>query len=129
MTGDPARYLHGDRGHRFVLVPQSAARWLYYKAGLRDRGEIDNPEVEAAIIAVALAALEMSSGGHEPAPNPDIAIESTQQQLNTGTAADRLGLTPRAIVHAISSHRLNATKDREGRWRITPDALDKYSRR
>lgn len=125
--GDPGKYLHGERGHRIVLVPQSAARWLYQRGKLRDRGEIDDPEIEAAIVALALAALDGADRGHEPAPTPDIAIESTQQ-LNTRTAAHRLGLTPRAIVHAINGRRLNATKDSEGRWRITQHDLDAYRR-
>lgn len=127
MTADPARYLHGDRRHRLVLVPQPAARWLYFKAGLRDRGEIDDPEVEAAIVALALAALE--APGSDPGSDQARMSEPAQQlTLSTSTAADRLRVSARAIVKAINQRRLPATMV-GGRWRIDPHDLDQYHRR
>ncbi len=130
MNYDYTRYLHGPRGDRTVLVPTVAARWIYDACKLRDlpaRARLDNPKIGAVLVALSMAALETSYRGNEAAPKPDIAIESPQQ-LNTRTAASRLGLTPRAIVHAISDGRLKATKDSEGRWRIELSDLEQYNR-
>lgn len=134
MNADPARFLHGERGARVVLIPQSAAEWIYYRCQLRDvraRNAPADPEIVAALVALSLAALEAPPGsdprnraGTEPEPDG----QSTQTTLTTSAAADRLRVSTRAIVKAIGSGRLQATKNDGGRWSINPHDLDQYRR-
>lgn len=127
MTGDHSKFLFGDRGSRVVVIPQAAARWLYYKAGLRDlraRNTPADPEVNAALIAIALAAIE--TPGSDPGSDRAAKSEPDRQStLTTRAAADRLNIGTRAIVKAIAQGRLKAIRH-GGRWRIDPDDLDAY---
>lgn len=129
MNGDYTKYLYGERGAHIVILPTSAAVWLWNVAGLRDfraRGHISNREINAAVIAIGLAASAASGSG--PAPTPEPARESGHT-LTTRDAAGQLNVGIRTIVRAINERRLNAIKDDEGRWRIDPHALDQYRRR
>lgn len=107
-----------------VVVPQKVASWLLVQTNLQKARRIHagrDAEIDAVLIALALAAMETRPGsglGNRPAPNPELPAGSTPRTVTTKAVADQLNITVRAVVRAIADNRLTAVKNDEGRWRI-----------
>src|SRR4051794_16717822 len=123
----PEAYVHGINGPAAV-VPGRVAAWLNARGGLNElrmriRGE--DPEVDAVLVALSVAgtAWLTSACGTGDASAPEVPPQSTW--LTTTEAADRLGLTDRAIRLACSTGRLPAERA-GGRWRISREDVEHY---
>lgn len=122
----PEAFVHG--GGEVVVVPARVASWLLRHAALdRIRAEVRgaDPEVDAVLVALRVAGLywRASATGSVVAPEPEAGALS--QWLSTTQAADRLGITDRAVRLAISERRLPAEQV-AGRWRITREDVEHY---
>lgn len=124
----PSAYLHGEGPACIVIVPARVAAWIASRTELRGarisaRG--DDPEVYAVLAALHRAALtwRTSATGSPTPPPPEVTTPS--KWMSTSQAAQRLGVTDRAIRNAISSGRLPA-QSVDGRWRITREDIEHY---
>lgn len=132
-SSSPERYLHGDRGARVVIIPQRVAAWLHSVVDCQReqhrRVRERYPELDAVLVALALAALEVthSETGSGSAPLPEEAGQSTGRTVGTNVLAGRLNCTQRAITQAICDGRLAASKDDGGRWRINEDEAERFA--
>jgi excisionase family DNA binding protein len=103
---------------------------LLTRAGLdtwRRQHRGDDPEVDTALVALTLAAIEyrnrLYGNGHRQAP---ITVTDASCALTTARAADRLGCSQRTITRAIHTGRLTAR--RVGWiWLIDPEQLQHYA--
>lgn len=125
----PTAYVHGVDAP-VVVIPARVCAWLERHASLnevriRERGA--DPEVDAVLVAVRLAALtwRTTATGTPVAAKPE-APTDLNQWFSTGQAADRLGITDRAVRLAIQEQRLHATNV-AGRWRISKEDLQHFS--
>ena len=121
----PEAYIHGVAAP-IVILPARVAAWLERHAGLNDlrvRARGNDPEVDSVLQAMHRASLHWrtTATGSNHAPEPE-APTDLNQWLSTTQAADRLGITDRAVRLAIAEHRLPAT-NLNGRWRITPEDI------
>ncbi|MFJ5693316.1 helix-turn-helix domain-containing protein [Arthrobacter sp. NPDC093125] len=128
-TRPATAYVHGVNGP-VVVIPARVCAWLERHAKLnevriQERGA--DPEVDAVLVALRLAALtwRTTATGTPVAAKPEVAPD-LNQWLSTGQAADRLGITDRAVRLAIQEQRLHATNV-AGRWRITREDLEHFS--
>lgn len=124
---DAAAYLVGVQGAAAV-VPGRVAAWLErhgHLNELRARARGGDPEIDAALVALRIAALtwRASATGTEDAPEPEVGPRS--EWLSTTTAAGHLGITDRAVRLAISQGRLPAEQV-DGRWRISREDTEHY---
>lgn len=125
----PEAYVHGINAP-VVVIPARVCAWLERHARLnevriRERGA--DPEVDAVLVAVRLAALtwRTTATGTPVAAKPE-APADLNQWMSTGQAAARLGITDRAVRLAIQEQRLHATNV-AGRWRITKEDLQHFT--
>lgn len=125
----PTAYVHGVDAP-VVVVPARVCAWLERYASLnevriQERGA--DPEVDAVLVAVRLAALtwRTTATGTAVAAKPE-APTDLNQWMSTGQAAERLGITDRAVRLAIKENRLKAT-NLDGRWRITAEDLQHFT--
>jgi excisionase family DNA binding protein len=121
----PEAYIHGVAAP-IVILPARVAAWLERHAGLNDlrvRARGADPEVDSVLQALHRASLHWRTTvtGSNQAPAPEAPTE-LNQWLSTTQAADRLGITDRAVRLAIAEHRLPATS-LNGRWRITREDI------
>lgn len=121
----PEAYVHGVAAP-IVILPARVAAWLERHAGLNDlrvRARGNDPEVDSVLQAMHRASLHWRTAatGSNRAPEPEAPTE-LNQWFSTTQAADRLGITDRAVRLAIAEHRLPAT-NLNGRWRITPEDI------
>ena len=124
LARPPAAYVHGVHAP-VVIVPARIAAWLERHASLNEvriRSRGADPEVDAVLAALRLAALTWRTAvtGSTNAPEPELPPQS--KYYSTSEAAERLGITDRAVRLAIAQNRLNAT-NLHGRWRITPEDI------
>lgn len=120
----PESYIHGVAAP-IVILPARVAAWLERHAGLNDlriRSRGADPEVDSVLQALHRASLywRTSATGSSHAPEPEVVAQS--KYWSTGEAAERLGITDRAVRLAIAEKRLPATS-LNGRWRITPEDI------
>ena len=116
-----------------VVLPGRVAAVLLTRAGLADyhrahRG--NDPEVDQALVALKLAAAAWRSrtigSDHRTRPAADaIDPAPSPQWLSTNAAAQRLGVTARAITKAINSGRLPA-RWWGGCWWLNPHDVEHY---
>ncbi|WP_189016033.1 helix-turn-helix domain-containing protein [Paenarthrobacter histidinolovorans] len=123
----PAAYVHGINAP-VVIVPARIAAWLERNAGLnqiRINARGADPEVDSVLNALRLAALtwRTAATGSPQAPEPEAARES--KWYSTTDAAERLGITDRAVRLAIQEKRLHAT-NLDGRWRISTEDIEHF---
>lgn len=125
----PTAYVHGVDAP-VVIIPARVCAWLERYASLnevriRERGA--DPEVDAVLVAVRLAALtwRTTATGTPIAAKPEVAPD-LNQWMSTGQVADRLGITDRAVRLAIQEQRLHATNV-AGRWRVAIEDLEHFS--
>ncbi|OZF00559.1 helix-turn-helix domain-containing protein [Rhodococcoides fascians] len=120
-------YLHGLAGVE-VTIPGRIAALIDTRCNLAElrislRGQ--DPEVDAVLMAIRLAALHWrtSATGSADAPTPE--AEPLSEWVSTAEAANILYCTDRAVRLAINEKRLNAT--RVGRsYRITREDLEHF---
>jgi hypothetical protein len=119
----PERYLHGS----IVIVPVRVAAWLDHAAdlrALRGRARGDDPERDAVLSAIRLAALqhrERSARATATVTAPQLVAGSASWQSASDIAA-RLGVTPAAVRKACRQGRYRAVK-RDDRWLVDPDSI------
>ncbi|MDQ0865723.1 helix-turn-helix domain-containing protein [Arthrobacter globiformis] len=125
----PSAYVHGLNGP-VVVIPARVCAWLERYARLnevriQERGS--DPEVDAVLVAVRLAALtwRTTATGTPVAAKPEVDPD-LKQWMSTGQAADKLGITDRAVRLAIQEQRLHANNI-NGRWRITQEDLQHFT--
>lgn len=123
----PEAYIHGVTAP-IVIIPARVATWLERHAGLNDlriRSRGNDPEVDSVLQALHRAALHWRTTvtGSNHAPEPEEAPQS--KWMGTTEAADKLGITDRAVRLAIAQHRLHATS-LNGRWRITQEDIAQF---
>lgn len=112
-----------------VVIDARTAAWLDQYAELsrlRVRVRGTDPQISKALEEIRYAAMfwRSSATGTEVETKPEPATNS-EQWLSTGQAADRLGVTCRAIRKAIAEARLPAAK--VGRnYRISREDLEHY---
>lgn len=116
---NPERYI--VPGGTVVLLPASACRFLVGYVNLiemhsRYRGM--NPEIDAVVQAIRAVDLhaQRSANGTQVAAEPEQPARS--QWYSTGQAAERIGVTDRAVRKWCSDGTIPATRI-AGRWRIT----------
>ena len=122
----PEFYVHADG--RLVTVPGRVAyqldRLLDLNA-LRSRVRGEDPELDAVLVALRLAAMVAVSEDGQPTrtlPDPDASLP----WLTTQAAADRLDVDPRTVRRACQEGRLPAR--RAGRsWVVSREALEQYA--
>lgn len=117
-----------------VWLPPDIAWNLVTRAGLGDyaleqRGR--DVDVDDALMALRIAAQVhvrdvTSATGSRVDPSPEAPPPSAA--MSTFEAAERLGISDRAVRLACSTRRLPATQV-GGRWRIEPTDVAAYSRR
>lgn len=120
----PESYIHGVAAP-IVIVPARVATWLERYAGLNDlriRARGNDPEVDSVLQALHRAALHWRTTvtGTNQAPAPEEPAQS--KWYSTTEAAERLGITDRAVRLAITQKRMGAT-NLNGRWRITSEDI------
>lgn len=125
----PAAYVHGIDAP-VVVIPARVCAWLERHARLNEvriRERSSDPEVDAVLVALRLAALtwRTTATGSPVAAKPEAASE-LNQWLSTTQAADILYITDRAVRLAISEKRLPATLV-NGRWRITREDIQHFA--
>ena len=121
-------YLHGEGPTCVVVVPARVAAWIAGRTalkGARISARGDDPEVYAVLAALHRAALtwRTSATGSPTPPEPEVATPS--KWMSATQAANRLGVTDRAIRTAIATQRLPA-ENVDGRWRITTENIEHY---
>ncbi len=123
MTTRPAEYyVHGDQ----AVIPGHVAAMLNQWAGLnryREQNPGRNPDLDEVLRALLIVERRWraSATGSRNAAKPEVE-EGSNTWMTTTRAADRLGITDRAVRTAIDEKRLPAEKV-DGRWRISTDAL------
>lgn len=122
----PSAYIHGV-GSPSVVVPGRVAAWLE-SHGLNElrivaRGA--DAEVDNVLVAIRTAAMawRAAATGSKQAPEPEVTRES--KWYSTTEAAERLGITDRAVRLAIQEKRLHAT-NLDGRWRINTEDIEHF---
>ncbi|MGB7236891.1 MAG: helix-turn-helix domain-containing protein [Rhodococcus sp. (in: high G+C Gram-positive bacteria)] len=127
MKRQSSDFVHADG--RIVIVPVRAAQWI--DKALRSKGvnRSGDPEVDAVLIALRLAALQCSSTANGP---NTVAQQSDStdlsQWLSSSEAAVEAGVGERSIRKAIATGRLDA-HDINGRWLINRDDAKNYRSR
>lgn len=133
MTGrlpDPQPYLHGAHAP-VVVVPARVAAWLNRRGldALRAAARGVDVEVDSVLDALHLAGQQWRTSAYAEAsaevawPQAEVAPPLTS--MSTGQAADRLGITERAVRMAITAGRLPAEMV-DGRWQINRDDFEHY---
>lgn len=123
-------YLHALDGP-VVVVPAKVAHWLGQHGldALRIRARGENPEVDAVLSALRLAALTYTASAGGSTSGSLLASEAEvpplSEWMSTGQAADALGVSPRAVRLACEQGRLPAAQV-DGRWRITRASVTSY---
>lgn len=134
MSARPAEaFVHGVDGSPVAVVPGRVAAWLVRRLQLdRVRAEIrgQDPEVDAVLVGLTVAgaawrARTGSAAGTTVAPTSEPAGE---YPLSTKDAADRLGLSTRAVTKAAKAGRLGGHQ-RDGRWYFNPADIEIYRTR
>jgi excisionase family DNA binding protein len=129
MARPAEHYVHADG--QLVLVPAKVAHWLGQHGldALRVRARGEDPEVDAVLSALRLAALThtASAGGSTSGSLlvNEAEVPPSSEWMSTGQAADALGVTPRAVRLACKRGRLPAEQV-DGRWRITRTSVSTY---
>ena len=116
----PSSFFLGDR----AVISGRAAAWLTSRAGLAElRASVrgDDPEIDAALLSLAVAAAHWRSslGGTIPAPREELPARSSGGLLSTREVAARSAISIRGVRAAIESGRLPAELDDSGRWAIS----------
>ena len=125
--------VHGVDGP-VVVISGRVAAFLGRYAGLDDfrvqnRGR--DSEVDEALVALRLVAMAwketrgVGSGDTTARPTAAQPPAESSQGLTTNQAAARLGVGAEAVRKAIREERLEAQQI-DGRWRITPEALEHF---
>ncbi|QSZ54497.1 hypothetical protein AYX19_16925 [Paenarthrobacter ureafaciens] len=109
-------------------MPARIAAWLERNLNLnqvRINARGADPEVDSVLNAMRLVALTWRTTvtGSSQAPEPEVTRES--KWYSTTEAAERLGITDRAVRLAIKEKRLHAT-NLDGRWRITTEDIEHF---
>jgi hypothetical protein len=131
LNPSPEHFLHGERGARVVPTPQRAINVLASSGVLKQIRSLigaGDPVLDAWAAALVMASLEARHASEvrstrAPTSEP---VASSVRRLTTKQAADQLNKTTRAVTEACVAGRLAAHKDEDGRWRITPAALNAY---
>ena len=90
---------------------------------IRHRARSDDPELYQALADLHRYGLWWASpNGTTNAADAEVTTSSEVQKLTTRQAANRLGITPRAVRQACEQGRLPATKT-AGRWEIPATAI------
>jgi len=123
----PEAFVHGVEG-AVAVVPARVAAWLDARLNLsqvRQAVRGNDPEVDNVLLALRLVAMTWPASAHgsEARKSPEIAPPCAW--VGTRHAADRLGITERAVRQAIETQRLPAEQV-DGRWRITRDDIEHY---
>jgi excisionase family DNA binding protein len=111
-----------------VVVPARVAAWLDQRARLSElriqvRGA--DPEVDAVLVALRVAAVSWRNSATGTDPRNQAAAEPPSAWLSTTQAADELDMTDRGVRTAIASGRLNADRDGD-RWRISREDFEHF---
>ncbi|WIB16278.1 helix-turn-helix domain-containing protein [Curtobacterium sp. MCPF17_050] len=125
--------VHGTAGP-VVIVSGRVAAFLGRYAGLDDfrvqnRGR--DAEVDETLVALRLVAMAwretrgVGSVDTTVRPTPPQPVGESSQGLTTAQAAARLGVGAEAVRKAIREERLPAQQI-DGRWRITPEAVEHF---
>ncbi len=126
-----AYYVHGLDGPT-VAVPAWFARWLELNTDL-DRQRVNrrgmDPAADEALVALHFAAMHAASTntsapGSTPPPTPEVPQDLP---LTVSELAERVGITGRAIRHAITGGRLPAHRVAD-RWLIDRADAETYRR-
>lgn len=123
----PEAYVHGVDGP-VVTVPARIAAWLDHRLQMaRLRAEIRgrDSELDSVLVAMAVAAAAWRTSATGSADTPGPPIGSHSGWLTTSEAAQRLGVTDRAIRIAIATERLPAEKVGD-RWQIAAEDVEHY---
>ena len=132
MTGilvrPPEHYVFGE----YVLVHGAVADLLERHANLdefRRKVRGSNAVLDNTLVALHLGAVTWRSSGDgtKPAAPSEPAADSTQARTwaTSAEAARQLGVTQRAVLKAIDTGKLAASKV-DGRWQIQPEDLTHY---
>ena len=116
-----------------VPVPFRVAAWLndYTNLDTIRRAQRDTSDQELMDVLIALRKASLlwegrsSAVGSNSAPSSEVATPSKQAGITTGQAAQRLGITTRAVTQALTDGRLNGRKIGV-RWVIQPESLTTY---
>lgn len=123
------RLLLGLGGPEVRLTGRTCG-WLVANGGLDElrtavRGA--DPEVDAALLAIALAGKKWLGVPRDPAvrKSPETARESEEQWLTADLAGQRLGISGRRVRQLISTRALPGTL-RGAKWMVRRADLDDY---
>ena len=127
----PGAYLHPEP---HVAVPFAIAAFLDDQISLprlQSAARDHSPQALAVLQALMTAAIAeqeraaASGGGRKPLDvRTEVAPALTE--MSTGSAADALGITSRAVRLACETGRLKARRDDDGNWRIAPPDLETF---
>jgi len=128
-----ANYVHALDAGPVVVVPAWAARWLELhtdiaRQRINRRGE--EPAVDEVLLALHYAATHAAASdrtsvaGSVPPRLPEVPRESS---MSVSELAEQVGITGRAIRHAIADGRLNANQV-AGRYLIARADAETYRR-
>lgn len=125
----PSAFVHGDGA--VVVVPARVAAWLERHADLRalrtaHRGA--DPEVDAALVALGVAAAAWREKRAGSANGTDLAASAEptrSSSLTTAEAGQLLGIGARAVRRAIADKRLQAERHGDT-WRIDREVVEHY---
>lgn len=121
----PEVYVHGVQG-AVAVVPARIAAWMDARLNLSQlRQEVrgHDPEVDAVLLALRLVAMTWPASAHGSEARQLPEVDPPCAWVGTRQAADRLGITERAVRQAIETRRLPAEQV-DGRWRITRDDVE-----
>lgn len=129
----PGAYLHGTDGPVAIVSGRTAA-WLLSVADvarLRAAHRGENPEVDAQLVALTVAANVWRTSTSATSPMGGSAVDEVEEaerpleSMSTSEAAGLLGRTPRGVRLACQSGRLPAVLV-DGHYRITRTDLTHY---
>ena len=125
MARPAEHFVHGDG--QVVVIPARVCAYLGKRAGLDDfriehRGT--DPEVDAVLVAMRLAALTWLTSATGSTPAPEVEADAPLT-VTTEEAATALGITGRAIRLAIQENRLNAQRIGNN-WQIARADLEHF---
>lgn len=123
----PEHYVLGVGGP-VAIVPGRVSAWLEDRAGLREarvRHRGIDAEVDACLVAVAVAATAWRSSACGTGTRNQAEPEAQSGPMTTREAADELGCTARGVRKAIGERRLPARLV-GGRWLVDREDLAHY---
>lgn len=109
-----------------VLVPARVASVLHeFLTPLRIQLRGRDSQVDRVLLDIAQIAMAFRSPLGTPVVPQREPAGDLSEWMSTTNAADRLGITSRAVRRAIDEQRLPARFD-DGRWRIAREHVEQY---